>query len=158
MPMIVVTLMHDWRSKPDGRSFLAGKCYRCCAPHAGIAAGDQRLSAKESTRTAIAMFAVIGAWIHLACEAGPGLGLLLEGRLWIFLGGVGEFLRHCLVSFRGCGPKRNCRQCRTGPDNLSPRYWMIRAARHPLLHLLNMVNDQRSRTFLLRGRFATSQS
>jgi hypothetical protein len=58
------------------------------AAHAGIAAGDEGLAAGEPARSPVAFFAVIGTGFHLACKAGPRLGLSLERRLGKFAGRV----------------------------------------------------------------------
>ena len=65
------------------------------AAHAGIAAGDQRLAAGEPAGALVAFLAVVRPRLHLAREARPGLGLLLERRLRIFVVRIAEFLiRH----------------------------------------------------------------
>ena len=55
------------------------------AAHAGIAAGDQRLAALEPAGTLVAGLAMVGRRLHFAGQARPGLLLLLERRLGIFV-------------------------------------------------------------------------
>ena len=50
------------------------------ATHAGVAAGDQRLSAAQPSGTDVARFAMIRSWVHAARQARPCLRLLGERR------------------------------------------------------------------------------
>jgi hypothetical protein len=61
------------------------------ASHAGVAAGDEGLASLQTSRAAIAFLAVVGNGIHLAREAGPGLGLSRKRRDGILGFGIGEF-------------------------------------------------------------------
>src|SRR5262249_22311623 len=94
-------------------------------PDARIATGNQRFATNETTRAAIARFAVVWPWIHVARKSGPGLGLFLERRLRIlrlriFHGkltatGVALALTYFL---RQC---RTCASCRYADPNTSDR-------------------------------------
>ena len=57
----------------------------CCATHAAVAAGDQRLPSRQPAAACLAM---IGSRLHLGRQPRPGLRLALERRLRIFAGWI----------------------------------------------------------------------
>ncbi len=73
--------------------------------HAGVATGDQRLAPGEAARALVARLAVVRAGIHLAGQAGPGLGLPLERGPGIFRRRVLERLG-CRLRRRALGEGR----------------------------------------------------
>src|SRR5439155_20749605 len=95
---------------------------RSGAAHAGIAAGDERLSSEQATGTFVALFAMIRARLHLARESRPRLRLFLERRLRIFLRRIFQLLRchSFLLLFRGQATRhRETGDARTEPCDYS---------------------------------------
>ena len=98
--------------------------------HAGIAAGDQRLSTREPAGAAVALLAMIGTWVHFARKARPGLRLPLVGRFGIFASGVPEFRSgHALVPFAISGIETRC-WCR-GRRSLQGAFARVARHQHP---------------------------
>jgi hypothetical protein len=72
---------------------FAGEGDRRGAADAAVAAGDERLAAKQTPRASVAFLAMIGTRRHEAGETRPGLRLRLEGRLGIELARIAQFPR-----------------------------------------------------------------
>src|SRR6185437_12708222 len=97
----------------DVRSF-AGESNSGAAAHATVATGYQGLAALEATAAFITCLAMIRLGIHLACEARPGLRLLLERWLGILaeriLHGLCRPLRKGSVGLPTPTPPTTCRR------------------------------------------------
>src|SRR6185437_5422114 len=76
---------------------LAGKGDSRGATHAAVAAGDQRLAARQPARAFVAFLAMIRRRLHLGGQAGPGLFLLLEWRLGVLLLRISRMGKRLLV-------------------------------------------------------------
>ena len=73
---------------------------------------------------------MIGAWVHFAGKARPGLRLPLVGRLGIFASGVPEFRSgHALVPFAISGIETRC-WCR-GRRSLQGAFARVARHQHP---------------------------
>ena len=72
---------------------LARESDRRSAADAAVAAGDQRVAAKQTTGAAIALLAMIRARRHAPSQTRPRLRLFLKGRSWIEFARVAQFPR-----------------------------------------------------------------
>lgn len=82
--------------------------YCCRAAQTGVSSRDQRFAACQPSRDAIGVSAVVGLWLHIACQARPGLGLSFntpeDAQYWDALGTSIAYVKITIAAHTGTRP------------------------------------------------------